>query len=372
MKPRPPSAHRIPGPSVRSAFILGLAALGAGFVAGCGFPSDHVRVTARNFEVSRTTPDAPEGVAKNLKQIGLVDGSVSFINDQSAPTTTAGPAPSAGEGQAFLTPSDSSRSTSPAANAPAEAAQASERERPPARPRKIIYDARIDLLVESVNSTEQAILKLVKDHEGFLAESGQSGQIHEQRRGTWRVRVPVDHFDAFVGAVSRLGEVRQSHVGSQDVTEEYVDLGARLRNKQEEEKRLLKHLADSTGKLEDILNVERELSRVRSEVEQMQGRLQFLSNRAALSTVTIEAIEWKNYTAPVPTTLRTQIGHTFFGSLESLVAVGKALLLVLVALVPWLPLIVLGLLLVRWLIRSGQRLMASRPPGVAPAPPSAS
>ena len=110
--------------------------------------------------------------------------------------------------------------------------------------------------------------------------------------------MPVDRFDAFVGQVSRLGEVRTSHVGSQDVTEEFFDLEARIRNKQEEEKRLLKHLADSTGKLEDILKVESELSRVRGEVEQMQGRLRFLANRADLSTVTITATEWKDYTPP--------------------------------------------------------------------------
>ncbi len=92
--------------------------------------------------------------------------------------------------------------------------------------------------------------------------------------------MPVDRFDSFVSAVSQIGEVRTNHVGSQDVTEEYYDIEARIRNKQEEEKRLLKHLADSTGKLEDILSVERELTRVRGEVEQMQGRLRFLANRA--------------------------------------------------------------------------------------------
>jgi hypothetical protein len=239
-------------------------------------------------------------------------------------------------------------------------------------PRKILYDARIELLVESLNSAEQAILGLIQEHGGFLAQSDQIGQTSVQRQATWRVRVPADHFDAFVSAVSRLGEVRENHVSSQDVTEEYVDIEARIRNKQEEEKRLLKHLSDSTGKLEDILSVERELSRVRGEIEQMQGRLRFLANRAELSTITITASEFRNYTPPVPTALPAQIGHTFFGSLDALVAVGKAFLLVLVALVPWLPLIVLGLLLVRWLIHLGQRPSAGRSPGAAPAPPSPS
>ena len=166
-----------------------------------------------------------------------------------------------------------------------------------------------------------------------------------QRTATWRVRVPVDRFEDFVRQISRLGEVRTSHIGSQDVTEEYFDLEARIRNKQEEEKRLLKHLADSTGKLEDILKVEHELTRVRGEIEQMQGRLRFLANQTEMSTVTITATELKNDTPPAaePVTLATQIQTTFFGSLNVLIALGEALLLFVVALLPWIPLILLGL-----------------------------
>jgi uncharacterized protein DUF4349 len=231
--------------------------------------------------------------------------------------------------------------------------------------RKIIYDARIDLVVDSLNATEQAISRLIEEHEGFLAESDQSSLAQNQRRATWRVRMPVAHFQAFTSAVARLGEVRQNHVGSQDVTEEYMDLDARIRNKREEEKRLLKHLADSTGKLDDILAVEKELSRVRGEAEQLEGRLRYLADRAELSTVTIEANEWKDYKPPVAATFTTQVGRTFFASVETLVEFGRALALIVVALAPWLPLIVIGLLVIRWLIRHGQR--RARPVAFTPA-----
>ena len=110
------------------------------------------------------------------------------------------------------------------------------------------------------HATEQAILRLIKANNGFVAESDHSSLTSTQRQAMWRVRVPVDQFDAFVESVSRLGEVKQQHIGSQDVTAEFVDIEARIRNKQEEEKRLLKHLSDSTGKLEDILAVEREIA----------------------------------------------------------------------------------------------------------------
>jgi Domain of unknown function (DUF4349) len=223
-------------------------------------------------------------------------------------------------------------------------------------------------VVESLSVTEQAILKLVNDYNGFLAESDQASLTDYQRRGMWRVRVPVEHFQAFVSDVGRLGEVRQNHVGSQDVTEEYHDLEARIRNKREEEKRLLKHLADSTGKLEDILAVEKELSRVRGEVEQMEGHLRFLSDRTELSTVTIEAMEWKDYQPPVAVTFRTEVGRTFFRSTESLVAFGRWFVLVLVALAPWAPLIVIGLFALRWLVRSG-RSWPRGPSAITTAPP---
>jgi len=242
----------------------------------------------------------------------------------------------------------------------------------PAVPRKIIYDAKVDLVVESLNGLESSILDLVKQNGGFLAESDLATQVSTQRTATWRVRVPVDRFDAFVRAVGRLGEVRTSHLGSQDVTEEYFDIEARIRNKQEEEKRLLKHLADSTGKLEDILKVESELSRVRGEIEQMQGRLRFLANRADLSTVTITATELKNYTPPEPVTLSAQINTTFFRSLNALIAFGESLLLVVVALVPWLPVIVLGVFIAFAMRRASLKFEAGKLPRATSSGPEAS
>jgi Domain of unknown function (DUF4349) len=328
---------------IRRAVFLGLASLCTAFTAsGC---SEEPGANARN-EMSA------EPARNNLKQIGLADasladGSVRFIKDKTDSTKV--------RSVGLLRGPDASadaQSTSPASAQPADPAQAQTLGPPSVSviPRKMIYDANIVLIVESLNKAEQAILTLIKDHGGFLAESDQNSETREQRRGMWRVRVPADRFDSFVGAVSRLGEVQQNHVGSQDVSEEYFDLEARIRNKQEEEKSLVKHLSASTGNLKDILDVERELSRVRGEVEQMQGRLRFLSNRTELSTVTINAMEWNDYKPPVAATYPTRIGRTFFRSVQNLADFGTSLSLVLVALIPWLPLIALALFLVRWLL----------------------
>lgn len=230
--------------------------------------------------------------------------------------------------------SSPSRVAAPGSTSPGEAGVTASPP-PPAMARKIIYNARVDLVVQSLTSAEQELSKLIKTHGGYLAETDVGGRSGLRRQGTWKVRVPVLQFDGFLAAVVRLGELQQTHIDSQDVTQEFYDLEARIANKQEEEKRLLKHLADSTGKLEDILAVERELSRVRGEVEQMQGRLRYLANQADLSTVTITASELRDYIPPVSASFATQVGRTFRESIARLVDLAKFLALIVVAAVPW-------------------------------------
>src|SRR3954454_18684487 len=158
-----------------------------------------------------------------------------------------------------------------------------------------------------MTATAEAITRLVKVNGGYLSETNSVSYSQQQRQATWKVRVPVDRFDTFLAEVGRLGELQKNHLDSQDVTQEYYDIEARIANKQQEEKRLLKHLADSTGKLEDILAVERELTRVRGEIEQMQGRIRYLSNVTAFSTITIRATELIDFTPPIRPTFGTQV-----------------------------------------------------------------
>jgi hypothetical protein len=222
---------------------------------------------------------------------------------------------------------------------------------PPAIPRKIIYNAQVELVVESVASTAEALSRLIKENGGYLSDSDVQSYSHMQQQATWKVRVPVERFDAFLAAVARLGELQKRHLDSQDVTQEFYDLEARIANKQEEEKRLIKHLADSTGKLEDILAVERELSRVRGEVEQMQGRLRYLANVSALSTVAITATEVKDYVPPVSPDFGTRIARTFRESVERLAEFIQGVVIVVVAATPWIPVVAALVLPLWWALR---------------------
>ncbi len=198
------------------------------------------------------------------------------------------------------------------------------------------------MVVESIENLSGKLMKLVKESGGYVSTTDQTSYTQAQRTASWTIRIPVDGFDDFLSAVGKLGEVQQNHLDSQDVTQEYFDTEARISNKQKEETRLQKHLADSTGKLEDILAVERELSRVRGEIETMQGRIRYLASLSSLSTVTITATEVQDYVPPVRPTFATQIARTFQRSSENLAEFGKSVVLMIVAIAPWLPVILLA------------------------------
>ena len=208
--------------------------------------------------------------------------------------------------------------------------------------RKIIYTATVDLVVENLTAGQTQLTQLVKANDGYIAETNVGGASGEQRTGSWKVRVPVEKYEAFMAGAQRLGELQTINARSQDVTAEYYDVAARIKNKQVEEARLQELLRRATGKLSEILQVEKELSRVRGEIEQLQGRIRVLSNLSSLTTITITLREIKDYAPPAPPTFATEIARQFDGSLSVMRALGKGLVLIGAALLPWLPFALLG------------------------------
>jgi hypothetical protein len=231
--------------------------------------------------------------------------------------------------------------------------------------RKIIRTADLRIIVDDFDHAEQELRKIIAQCKNcYVASAESGGSAGAPRTGKWKVRVPVIEFDGFVDALIRLGVPERKTVDSQDVTEEYYDLDTRTKNKKTEEQRLLKHLEKSTAKLEDILAVEREISRVRGEIEHNEGKLRLLANLTTLTTVTVTVQEIKNYIPPQTPTFAASIGDTFTSSVDLLVGFGKRAVLVAVALSPWLPLI-FALCLAIWLpVRRAVRHAA------VPSPPA--
>jgi hypothetical protein len=200
--------------------------------------------------------------------------------------------------------------------------------------RQIIYRAAITLQVQSLTETDRQLKALVSKAQGFIAQLHDERSQGAQRGERWTVRIPVGEFEGFLEAVGKLGIADYRDVQSQDVTEEYVDLNSRLKNKQTLEARLLELVAKRGDEIKDILALEAELSRVREEIERIEGRLLLLKDRVALTTIEITAYERLDYTAP-NATFTGKLAATFYVSVDRLRQFGETLALGIVALLPW-------------------------------------
>lgn len=216
--------------------------------------------------------------------------------------------------------------------------------------RKIIYTATVDLITDDLNALEPKLLAMIAEAGGFVAETNQSGAAGGQRVATWRVRVPVDKYDGFLQKTRTLGEVQSVRVDSQDVTEEFVDVSARVGAKKVQEQRLIDLIKNATAELEDVLKVEAELARVRSEIERMEGRLRFLKDQTDLTTVTVSVREVKNYVPPEAPTFATKIQRVWTDSTQLLQRNMVETLLAVVAWAPFLPFYVVGWGFAFWLL----------------------
>jgi hypothetical protein len=202
--------------------------------------------------------------------------------------------------------------------------------------RKIIYEGRVSLVVEEFESLETAIPDLVKQYDGYLKEANINRTEGRRRSGRWVARIPAAKFGDFVMEVAKLGIAEQQEQTAQDVTMEYLDLEARVGSKKQLEQRILKLLEEREGKLSDVVEAERELARVRSEIESMEGQLRYLKNRTSFSTVTIDAREEQDYIPEAAPDFAGQISKTWQESLRELKFAGKNLVIAFVAIVPWI------------------------------------
>jgi hypothetical protein len=135
---------------------------------------------------------------------------------------------------------------------------------------------------------------------GFVGNANIQTGRNQVRQATVEIKVPAGRFDDLTDGLRPLGRVEFLNVGAEDVSEEFVDLTARTANARRMEERLLDLLATRTGKLQDVLSVERELARVREEIERMEGRLRYLKARAQLSTLSVALHEPPPLVSPTP------------------------------------------------------------------------
>lgn len=172
--------------------------------------------------------------------------------------------------------------------------------------RMVIRSKTVRLEVESTNDAVATIRTIARDRDAVITQlqvaTDTEGPIYRYDeygysvgdgaalRGWVTVRVPAASFDQFIDDVIALGTVRFQSEDTEDVTQQYIDLSARLENLRVEEQRL-REFFDAAKNVEEMLAIEAELSRVRGEIESMDAQVKYLERQAAMATVTIELTE---------------------------------------------------------------------------------
>ncbi len=183
--------------------------------------------------------------------------------------------------------------------------------------RMLIRTANVGIKVDSLEVAMAALRRLASALGGTVGNVSVNAGEFQVRSATLELRVPSARFADAMAGMSPIGKVEYSNESAEDVGEEYVDLTARIANAKRLESRLIDLLATRTGKLEDVLAVERELARVREEIERQQGRGRYLSTRVATSTLSVTVSE----PAPVVSEPgKSVIGEAFVRAWKNFVA----------------------------------------------------
>jgi Domain of unknown function (DUF4349) len=232
--------------------------------------------------------------------------------------------------------------------------------------RMIVRKANLSLVVSDAAKASAAIAQQAAAFGGYVADS-RTWRENEQVRATLTVRVPAQNLDAML-ASARKGSVRVQNetVSGEDVTQEFSDLGARLRNAEAAEvelRELLTTVRQRTQKAKEILEIYEKLNEVRGEIEEAKGRMLYLNQVTAMSTVTVELIP-DAIAQPVVEPGWRPVA-VIRDATRSLVIALKWIANVAIWLVIWLLPLVLLVTLILWVMKVfGERLIRalSKPP----------
>jgi hypothetical protein len=215
--------------------------------------------------------------------------------------------------------------------------------------RLVIKSGWLNLVVKDVLDVAKKIAKFAEENGGWVVSSN----ISEQGKvpsGSITVRVPAEKFDEakeyFRGLAVRVAE---ESVQAQDITEEYVDLRSRLKNLEAAETQLLE-LMKRSGTINDILQVQRELTNVRGQIEQIKGRMQYLEQSVKMSSITVN-LALSEELLPIPPAEKWRPKYVWLQAWKNVLTFWKEFSYFLIRLTVWaqvwVPLLVIVVLVIR-------------------------
>ena len=165
--------------------------------------------------------------------------------------------------------------------------------------RKLIRTGTLVFESDNLLTSAKLIKTLITENNGYIS-SDQTTIYNHRTDQSMTLRIPNDKFDTVIDQITAHAKKTDSkNINSQDVSEEFVDIQARLNAKKEIEKRYIQILLNA-AKVDDILKVESELGTIRTEIESIEGRLRWLENQTTLSTLHVTFYQAKEFTSEIP------------------------------------------------------------------------
>lgn len=224
---------------------------------------------------------------------------------------------------------------------------------PASTDKKIIKNGNLTMRVDNISDAQSKISGIANGNGGSVFSSNiyQSGK--NVKSGMITVKIPVANFEKVLGEIKDIATlvIRETTSG-RDVTEEYQDLEVQIKNKQAEEQSYVKILEQS-GKISDVLEVTRQISRTRGEIERMQGRLRFMSSQTEMSTIDISLSEDQNVTV-VDSWRPAQVAKDAVNSLVK--SVQNFVDFVIVLVITFIPVAILYLVIILILFLIGRKI----------------
>jgi hypothetical protein len=173
----------------------------------------------------------------------------------------------------------------------------------------IANNAQLVLVARDFAHARERLDEIPKAHHGYVGQITINSPAGVGRSLDATVRVPSAELDASMVELKKVGRVEAEARVSEDVTKQYIDLEARLSNSRNAEQRLAAILRQQTGKLTDVLAVEKEITRVRGEIEQMEAEHKDLSRRVEFATINVRITEEYKAQLQGPDSVGTRLGN---------------------------------------------------------------
>jgi hypothetical protein len=201
---------------------------------------------------------------------------------------------------------------------------------------RLIRTGNIAVVVDNFEPFQRELDVWLREAGGHVADASLSHADGSVGWGSLTLRVPSENLDALVGWTEERVQVESLSLQTSDVTAEWVDVESRIDNGRREEARLHDLLEDQTGSLADVLAVERELARVRGEIESSEGRMRVMADQVGMSTLTVQVQVRTPYAALLAPSFGDEAAAVFGNSVSALVATVRGAALIAVAAAPWL------------------------------------